>query len=44
MSKEDRSSTIEKLGARRSYNNKARRSFGCGKNTRAAKPKQKKRN
>jgi hypothetical protein len=46
MLKKHRSSTIEKLGARRSYierlgtrssyNNRARRSFGRGKNTRVA--------
>jgi hypothetical protein len=36
MWKKHRSFTIEKLGARRSYNNRAWRSFGCGKNTRVA--------
>lgn len=36
MWKEHKNSIIEKLGAKRSYNNRIRRSFGCGKNTRVA--------
>jgi len=36
MWKEHKNSIIEKLGARRSYNNRVHKRFGCGKNIRVA--------